>query len=490
MRVHLFAKKELLMQNQKAQTVIVRIEDTNGRFLEQGAETTDSTLILSGTGKPFDQVVIKDEGRQLETSSVDGAGNWKKEIFNYEVKVLILTATGGDELPSEEWRVKVIPPSPVLIDGVRDSKGEIRNDGTTYDTQVTVNGRASPFTSVYVGAVFGGLYGVHVIASQSGTWIAQLLNLSPTSHVIHAKAGDSAVPSDRWSFTVNPKVDLGIDQVRDSLRPIENGGSTYDPELSLFGWYSRGAGEVDLYDGEELVCRGLEVREGRWEKPSHVFAEKDHEFLVKTPDGEQQSAAWRITVKPALLLTIDSVRDSQGEIADGGDTGEMQLQLRGRAPENALGLKIYDGDDCLTEATILDKGNWTARVSLSAIKDYVFYAKTADSGQSSNAWKIQVREKTTLFIQSVRGENLVPIGNPGETPFTTLKLIGRAERGEHGYIVDGSVTPPQDLFPFQADKDNHWQVDIPHLERREYRFIAKSSTGRESESWVIRILPQ
>jgi hypothetical protein len=184
------------------------------------------------------------------------------------------------------------------------------------------------------------------------------------------------------------------------------------------------------------------------------------------------------------------VRDSQGEIADGGDTGEMQLQLRGRAPENALGLKIYDGDDYLTEATILDKGNWTASVSLSAIKDYVFYAKTADSGPSSNAWKIQVREKTTLFIQSVRGENLVPIGNPGETSFTTLKLIGRAERGEHGYIVDGSVTPPQDLFPFQADKDNHWEVDIPHLERREYRFIAKSSTGRESESWVIRILPQ
>lgn len=66
MRVHLFAKKELLMQNQKAQTAIVRIEDTNGRFLEQGAETTDSTLILSGTGKPFDQVVIKDEGDSLK----------------------------------------------------------------------------------------------------------------------------------------------------------------------------------------------------------------------------------------------------------------------------------------------------------------------------------------------------------------------------------------------------------------------------------------
>ncbi|VVQ25377.1 hypothetical protein PS925_05758 [Pseudomonas fluorescens] len=479
------------MQSQKTQTVISRIEDTNGRFLEDGADTTDSTLTLFGKGNPSDEIVITDEEHQFEPSfTVDGSGNWKAEIFDYERKMLVLTATGGNSVPSQKWSINVVPASPVLIDRVRDSKGEIENNGTTYDTQITANGRASPFTSVYVGPRVGGLYGETVIASQSGTWIAQLLNLNPSLHAIHAKAADSAVPSDMWVFTVNPEVKLGIDQVKDSLRPIEVGGSTYDPELRLFGWYSLGAGKVDLYDDEELIFSGLDIREGRWQTPPHTFAEKTYKFIVKTPDGERQSTAWPITVKPALLLTIDSVRDSQGEIADGGDTGEMQLQLRGRAPENALGLKIYDGDDYLTEATILDRGNWTASVSLSAIKDYVFYAKTADSGQSSNAWKIQVREKTMLFIQSVRGENLVPIGNPGETPFTTLKLIGRAERGEHGYIVDGSVTPPQDLFPFQADKDNHWEVDIPYLERREYRFIAKSSTGRESKSWVIRILPQ
>lgn len=490
MRVHLFAKKELAMQNQEAQTAIVEIKDTSGRLLEQGAETTDSTLILSGTGKPSDHVVIKDEGRTLEMIQVESSGEWKTEIFNYGIKVLLLTATGGDNQPSAEWSIKVVPASPVFIDRVRDSKADIQNHGSTYETQITVNGRASPFTSVYVGSVAGGFYGEQVIASQSGTWIADLLSLNPAFHVIHAKAGDSPLPSERWHFSVNPKVDLGVDQVMNSLRPIENGGSTYDPELQLFGWYSRGAGKVDLYDGEELVFSGLDIREGRWQTPPQTFAAKDYRFIVKTLDGEQQSDEWRITVKPALLLTIDSLRDSQGEIDDGGETSELQLQLRGKAPENVVGLKIYDGDDYLTDATILDNGNWTASVSLSEIGDYVFYAKTLDPEQTSNPWKVRVRKKTTLLIESVRGDDLVPVENPGETRFTTLKLIGRAERGEAGYIVDGTVSPPLDLFPFQADRNNSWEVDIPNLKRREYRFIAKSIKNRESESWVVRILPK
>ncbi|BBP68582.1 hypothetical protein PHLH6_05860 [Pseudomonas sp. Seg1] len=478
-----------MMRSQENQTTIDRVEDTNERLLESGADTTDALLTIFGRGQPFDQIHIKDEGRLLDTVSADDLGNWKARPFANEVKMYFLTATGGDGLPSDDWRINMKAPSPVFIDVVRDSKGEILQNGTTYETQVTVTGRASPFISVRVGSTVGGVYSVHVIATQSGTWIAELVNLKPTLHAIQAKTDDLTFPSEQRVFTVNPRVDLGIDQIRDSLRPIENGGSTYDPELQLFGWFSRGAGKLDLYDGEQLVFSGLDIREGRWQTPAHTFAEKEYDFIVKTPDGEQQSVAWRITVKPALLLTIDSIRDSQGEIADGGETGELQLQLRGRAPENTLGLKIYAGDDYLTDATVLDNGNWTASVSLSEIKDYVFFAKASDSEQRSNAWKVQVREKTKLFIQSVRGDDLVPIGNPGETRFTTLKLIGRAERGEHGYIVDGSVSPPQDLFPFQADKNNDWEVNIPHLERREYRFIARSTADRESESWVVSILP-
>lgn len=476
------------MHNQKAQTAIVRIEDTNKRFLEDGAVTTDSALTISGRGEPFETVVIKDEGRTLETSTVNHSGEWNTEIFDYGIKTLLLTATGEDGVPSETWSINVVPASPVFIDGVRDSKGEIPEAGTTNETQITVNGRASPHTTVYVRPPFGESYGT-VIASPSGTWVAELPNLKPTSHTIQAKAADSPVASARRSFTVNPQVDLGIDQVRDTLRLIENGGSTYDPKLQLFGWYSRGAGKVDIYDSEELVSGGIDIREGRWETPPRRFAEKVYEFIVKTPDGEQQSAAWSITVKPALLLTIDSVRDSQGEIADGGDTSEMQLQLRGRAPENTEALKIYSGDDYLVDATVLDDGSWTARLSLSEVKDYVFVAKTSAPDLSSNSWNIKVRNKFKLFIQSVRGNGGDLIGNPGETRFTALELTGRAEAGEDGYIVDTTVEPPLPLFPFQANSNNDWKVNIEHLEPREYHFVAKSRT-RESAPWVVNIVEE
>jgi hypothetical protein len=68
-------------------------------------------------------------------------------------------------------------------------------------------------------------------------------------------------------------------------------------------------------------------------------------------------------------------------------------------------------------------------------------------------------------------------------------LTGRAEAGEDGYIVDTTVKPPLPLFPFQANRNNDWKVNIEHLEPREYHFVAKSRT-RESAPWVVNIVPE
>lgn len=87
--------------------------------------------------------------------------------------------------------------APVIV-SIRDSKGEVPQNGKTSDTSVTVAGHSEPGTNVEVfdGAMLKGT----VLADAAGKWLLVLSGLALGAHTI-AAAADGSVSASR-TFSV------------------------------------------------------------------------------------------------------------------------------------------------------------------------------------------------------------------------------------------------------------------------------------------------
>ncbi|NII54130.1 Ig-like domain-containing protein [Luteibacter sp. SG786] len=104
---------------------ITGVRDSDGNAVANGGSTTDTTLTLSGTAQPNQQVQILDGATSKGNATVNGSGAWSLTLSGLAVGAHNFKARGlyGSNPESAVWRVTVeqpltIDPTPVTLPGL------------------------------------------------------------------------------------------------------------------------------------------------------------------------------------------------------------------------------------------------------------------------------------------------------------------------------------------------------------------------------------
>lgn len=247
---------------------------------------------------------------------------------SYEVKRYDDRTSYSDITHFDVGQARLDPPD---IDSLTDSKGQtIPDNGSTFDTTVTVAGTAAADQSVEVfdGSVSKGTAN----ADAQGAWTLTLRDLTTGSHAIKAvaKYGEGAESSVR-RFTIASSVVPAISNIKDSKdQDIPANGSTVDTTVTVTG--TAAANEsVEVFDNAASKGRPQADANGVWTLTLNGLAAGPHAIKAVAQYGNGgESAVQSFTVSVVTSVGITQVTDSKGvPIANGGTTTDTNLTISG-----------------------------------------------------------------------------------------------------------------------------------------------------------------
>lgn len=471
--------------------VILQVYDSAENPIPPDGSTDDLNLRLTGTAVGASTVSIYDGSTKMEDVDVAPIGLWTYLSYNLEPTVHVFTARGVDGQSSDPWAVTVKLKAPT-ISSITDSQGnEVESEGSTTDRSLSFFGEATPGDeiSIYDGASYMGSVQAH---PSEGIWRFDLIGLSLSTHAFTARASDDQA-SPPWIVCVDPQAgDTPIDAAQDSSHNnIENGGSTEDTSLTLFGSATAKA-TVTIYDDGDLIATEGPIKAddvGSWKVTLSDLKLKQYVFTALTSDNKP-SNFWRVNVKQKLEAPdIYAAKDSSdGEIENGGDTYDNSLTLFGSAtPKDTL--TLYDGSGPVeTEAPIVadDGGFWKVQLSNLPFELHVFTARSSD-GQPSGPWSINVKRKLRApVIEVAKDSDGNEIENEGTTEDTSVTLFGSATYNDTVTLFDGGAPVVTDE-PITVNERGLWSVTLSSLESKRHFFTAQSSDGQPSDVWTITV---
>ncbi|MGE1177309.1 Ig-like domain repeat protein, partial [Pseudomonas bananamidigenes] len=129
---------------------ITHVTDASGEVAE-GGDTFFEQVTVKGTATRDEKVEIFDGSTSHGNADVGVDGIWSKTLLNLQIKDYHITAHAlyaADPVSSliRAFTVKAAV-QPTITD-IMDSKGSVPHNGTTFDTSVTVTGKASPGQTV------------------------------------------------------------------------------------------------------------------------------------------------------------------------------------------------------------------------------------------------------------------------------------------------------------------------------------------------------
>lgn len=203
------------------------------------------------------------------------------------------------------------------ITSVTDSEGEVANNGTTFDTTVTLNGKAVAGQKVQV--LDGTTSKGEVVVNASGDWTLQLTGLSVASHSFTAKGLYGSNPvSSAWVITVGA---VGVKPVITTVVDSKGGaipenGNTSDTIVTLTGTAKSGS-SIEINDGA-TSWGTAPATGGNWTKTLNGLTVKAYSMTAKdVSDVSQVSEPWSFRVKE-LGITWDFKDGTlQGWVAQG-----------------------------------------------------------------------------------------------------------------------------------------------------------------------------
>lgn len=167
------------------------VKDSGGVEIPDNGYTSDTTIKLSGTATPRLEVEIYDGAVAIGTAQVNGnTGRWELEVpglslTTHSFKAKALYGTGAE---SEARTLTVTAGTAPTLTSVKGSPSgnEIPQNGTTFETAVTLSGAAAKGQKVEIfdGAISRGIADVN----GSGTWTRLVTGLAVESHSFKAKA--------------------------------------------------------------------------------------------------------------------------------------------------------------------------------------------------------------------------------------------------------------------------------------------------------------
>jgi hypothetical protein len=167
--------------------IITSVTDSKGVEVPDGSSTFDTTVTLKGKAAANQKVQILDGTTSKGEATVNASGDWTLQLTGLSRASHRITAKGlYDSNPVSAARTFSVATATVpTITNVIDSKGEVPNNDTTFDTTVTLKGKAAANQKVQI--LDGTTSKGEATVNASGDWTLQLTGLSVASHRITAK---------------------------------------------------------------------------------------------------------------------------------------------------------------------------------------------------------------------------------------------------------------------------------------------------------------
>ncbi|MNJ28821.1 hypothetical protein D3C77_233710 [compost metagenome] len=452
---------------------ITSVRDLWGEVAEAGA-TVDTSVTLAGKASISQQVELFDGTTSLGRVTANASGDWTHRLQGLAVRTYGLKAKAlygsGQESDIRSFRV-VAEVAPTIV-SVRDSNGVVNEGGFTFDSRVTLSGKASIDQRI---EVFDGGASVGTTAANgSGDWTLVMTGLTVRHYSVKAKAlygsGRESAPR---TFEVRQGVTPVITRVIDSNgAAIGNGDRTYSTAVTLHGT-AQGSLQVQILDNgvarQTLTVPG----NGNWQAALSSLSIGQHAFTIKGLYGSQPvSAPWRVIVEARPPLVIDtSLMLLNGVIYVRADNGQgpsqrpvntsRQRQASGGTPplrysSSNVNVASVDGN-----GTVMSRGNGSATITVS------------DSAGQSRSYSVTV--------QNVRRMNFM--GSSQYIVDWTRRLYLSELRDIYNQYGAGGLA--QIDWP---GRGRYWARDQKHMP---WPFIkcACKDMGNGSEGWEAQVGP-
>jgi len=448
-------------------TVSVHADSNQTMQLYEGAAAIGSPITLGGNGE----------------------GSTKLQNLNTKTYPIKAKATYGDQLESAVRTFKVAEATAPVISEVRDSNGDIKNNGTTFDSRVTIIGTAIPDQRIQI---YNGTTPIapDTLVDDKGIWTKTLTNLNPAGYRILAKGLYGTQPeSGVRVFTVLEALAPIISLISDSKGEILPNGSTFDTTVTITGRASEKQ-RVQIYDDTTAITPDTPVDDtGKWTKTLTGLSTTIHKIKARALYGTQpESAVRNFTVAVSTTPRIVSVTDAQGSIGNNGTTYENEVTVTVSA-DSGQRVQLYNGTAPIgSPITLGSNGSGTTRLSsLSQSSTYVLKAKALYGNQlESPTHTFTVRAHLAATLTSVRhsgGE----LGNGGVTRDSSVTLSGAVTPGFYVRIYDNNAPQHWAL----GHSSGVWTTTLTIGAGGHSVFVRAETTGQQSQtrSFTREVIP-
>jgi hypothetical protein len=312
--------------------IISQVLDSRGP-VSNGGMTVDTSVTISGKASPDRQIELFDNGVSKGTATTNGSGDWSLTVSALAVAAHPFKAKAlyGTKPESDVWTVIVAATVAPTITHIKDTQGtEIPPDGFTVDNSVALTGNASAGLEVEI--FDGAVSRQKVNANAGGQWTLTINTLSVGRHDMKVRANYGSNPESAVrKFTVTAVVTPTITSVVDPQgNAVSNGGSTYANAVTASGKASIGQ-SVEVFDGASSKGTADVNTSGDWSRSVSGLSVGAHSLTSKALYANKPvSSPWALNVQAATAPTL-SVRDSRGEIGQGGTTTETTVTASGTA---------------------------------------------------------------------------------------------------------------------------------------------------------------
>jgi len=328
--------------------------------------------------------------------------------------------------------------TPVIV-SVRDSKGEVANGGTTFDTTLDLSGTGTLDTELEI--LDGTTVLTTVRTDAEGKWRTELTGLLPKGYSITANARDgSDLVSQPRTYEVLANLTPIIEQVLDSRGPVANGSTTVDTTVTVSGKASPDQ-QVELLDGSIRHGRAWTDNMGVWSLAVSGLSVASHPLQAKALYGTGLvSGIWTVVVSAALAPTISSIRDANGEVSPNGFTVDTQVTLTGAATAE-LEVEVFDGVAPQGKAKANANGVWTLPLTGLTVSGHDIKAKALyGSGAESAVRRFTVVAVVNPTITAVVDPQNRPVTNGGLTYANSVTASGQASIHQLVEVFDGTTS--------------------------------------------------
>ncbi|MDQ0740861.1 hypothetical protein [Pseudomonas sp. W4I3] len=232
--------------------VIIYARDDRDNLIVDGGYTVAVAVTLSGTAAPGRDVDIFDGSVRKGTARADNNGVWQLRLTGLSQGLRRFTARAlyGDLPISAQYSMTILNSVTPTI-AVFDSKGEVTHNGTTFDTQVTLRGVATPRLKVQL--YEDGSPSVVLPVNLTGEWSLIRSNLAQRTYSFKVRALYDNLESTTRSFTVDRTVPFSFNTttvVRDQRLYLWAGLGTnpaFRPQHNLDTFQHRASGGREPY---------------------------------------------------------------------------------------------------------------------------------------------------------------------------------------------------------------------------------------------------